>query len=98
MENIEYLQTLPVPALGAVVLLLLGKALKDLTPLNNKWIPLALGFAGGVGYYFIQPTIQSVMLGVICGFGSTGIHQAVTQLSPAKTDTNTPTPPPTVTP
>ncbi len=72
-----------------VLCALLGKGIK-LSPLNDKWIPLILGFLGGilglVGMYVIPgfpatDLITAAAVGVASGLAATGVHQIRKQLN-----------------
>ena len=66
-----------------VLCVLWGKGIK-LSPLNDKWIPLILGFVGGIlglaGMYVIPDfpatdLISAAAVGVVSGLAATGAHQ-----------------------
>lgn len=72
-----------------VLCVLLGKGIK-LSPLNDKWIPLILGFVGGIlglaGMYVIPDfpatdLISAAAVGVVSGLAATGAHQIRKQLN-----------------
>lgn len=71
------------------VLCYLVGLLVQATPLNNKWIPIICGGAGGglgVLGYFVMPgfpagdLLTALAVGVISGLAATGVHQIGKQL------------------
>lgn len=90
MENINLFGIGGVAAI-VVICLLIGMACKA-TSLDNKWIPVICGVAGGalgvLGMHIMpdfpaQDYITSVAVGIVSGLGATGAHQVVKQLSEA---------------
>lgn len=72
-----------------VICLLIGKAIKA-SGLDNKWIPIVCGIAGGalgILGMLIMPEfpaedyITAAAVGIVSGFAATGVNQAVKQLS-----------------
>ena len=63
----------------------------NLSPLNNKWIPVVCGIVGavfgGLAFWLVpavmpaQDPITAVAIGIASGFAATGIHQTIGQLS-----------------
>lgn len=74
-----------------VVCYLIGIVIKA-TPLNNKYIPVIMGFLGaalGALLYFIAPevaiaddVVTAVAVGIVSGLASTGANQIGKQLIP----------------
>lgn len=71
-----------------VIAYLIGAAVK-VTALNNKWIPVICGVAGGVlgalalrvmPDYPAQDYITAVAVGIVSGLAATGINQIGKQL------------------
>lgn len=71
-----------------VITYLIGAAVKA-TKLDNKWIPIICGAAGGVLgalAMIIMPDfpahdyITAVAVGIVSGFAATGVNQAVKQI------------------
>ncbi len=71
-----------------VLCYLIGQGAKA-TTLNNKWIPVICGVCGavlGVAGMFVMPdfpsqdVITAAAVGVVSGFGATGINQAYKQI------------------
>ena len=71
-----------------VICYLIGEGVK-LAPIDNKWIPVICGLAGGmlgVAGMFIMPEfpandyITAVAVGIISGLAATGANQAYKQL------------------
>lgn len=78
-----------------ILCLLIGYAVK-VSPLGDEYIPLIVGAAGGViGLiaYRVMPNfpghdpIWAVAIGVASGLAATGVHQAVKQITKAKSAT-----------
>lgn len=72
-----------------VICYLIGLAVKT-SPLDDKWIPLIVGFCGGclgVAGMMIMPSfpadnyIDAVAVGIASGLAATGAHQIGKQLS-----------------
>lgn len=58
----------------------------SLSPLDNKWIPLCVGIAGGIlgvvgmkviPNYPADNVMDAIAVGIVSGFAATGIDQAV---------------------
>ena len=73
----------------AVLCMLIGEVAKK-SNLNNKWIPSICGLSGlilGIVGLRVMPDfpandiITAAAIGVVSGFGSTGINQAYKQLT-----------------
>ncbi len=78
-----------------VVCYLIGIVIKA-TPLNNKYIPVIMGFLGaalGALSYFIAPEIviandiiTAIAIGIVSGLASTGVNQVGKQLVKSETE------------
>lgn len=63
----------------------------NVSGMNNKWIPLICGTLGcvlGLLAYFTVPSVMpaadpytAAAIGIVSGYGATGVHQTVSQLS-----------------
>ena len=84
------IETLGIAGVAAITVIayLLGEGLKA-TPLNNKWIPVLCGCAGGIlgvvamhimPDYPADDYITAAAVGIASGLAATGCHQAVKQL------------------
>lgn len=71
-----------------VIAYIVGQIIKA-TGLDNKWIPVICGLAGGalgVAGMFVMPDfpasdpITAVAVGIVSGLAATGVNQAVKQL------------------
>ena len=72
-----------------IIAYLVGEAVKLLPFDMNKWIPVVCGFVGGclggVGLHVIPDFpatdyLTAIAVGIVSGFGATGIHQVYKQL------------------
>ena len=72
-----------------VICFLVGEIVK-LTPLNEKWIPVICGTAGGclgVVAMYVMPNfvaedvLTAIAVGIVSGLGATGAHQIYKQLT-----------------
>lgn len=73
-----------------VICYLIAEAIKA-TALDNKWLPVICGFLGavlGVVALYVSPAITpatdiltAIAIGIVSGFGATGIHQAFHQFN-----------------
>lgn len=74
-----------------VICFLIGMFVRNVTPIDNKWIPCIVGTAGlalGVLGWFIMPDypandiLTAMAVGIVSGLASTGIDQMYHQLNP----------------
>ncbi len=86
IESFMGVQTVPEIV---ILCLLVGLAVK-VSPLDNKYIPVIVGAAGGavgIAAFYVMPSFQGSNLiyalasGVISGLAATGLHQAIKQLT-----------------
>ena len=72
-----------------IIAYLVGEAVKLFPAVQNKWIPVVCGFVGGclgaVGLHVIPnfpatDYLTAIAVGIVSGFGATGIHQVYKQL------------------
>lgn len=72
-----------------VITYLIGLAVKRIKAINDEWIPVIVGVAGGilgvVGMYVIpdfpaKDVLNAVAVGIVSGLASTGVNQAYKQL------------------
>lgn len=79
---------------GITVICYLVAAIVKTTKLDNKWIPVIVGVAGGIlGFVSrnIMPDfpatdpVTSVAVGIVSGFAATGINQIFKQLGNSST-------------
>ena len=72
----EELTTLISPLLVALCLLF-GNTIKySLPKINNRYIPLILALLGGILSIVLNGlTTQNILIGVVSGLASTGLHQ-----------------------
>lgn len=77
-----------------VIAYIVGQIIKA-TGLDNKWIPVICGVAGGalgVAGMFLMPDfpasdpITAVAVGIVSGLAATGVNQAVKQLTGTETE------------
>ena len=77
-----------------VICLLIGQGVKC-TSLDNKYIPVICGAAGGilgVAAMFLMPDypatdyITAAAVGIVSGFAATGVNQAVKQMGGGSND------------
>lgn len=80
-----------------VIAYIVGQIIKA-TGLDNKWIPVICGVAGGalgVAGMYVMPDfpatdpITAVAVGIVSGLAATGVNQAVKQLVGTETETET---------
>ncbi|WP_207653250.1 phage holin family protein [Peptostreptococcus faecalis] len=64
-----------------VFCLVVGFMIKNILPINNKYIPLILGIIGAVACSVISKdiSIDIITMGAISGLASTGLHQTFRQ-------------------
>lgn len=76
-------------AVITVIAFLVGMIFKNLTKLDNKWVPVICGVVGGVlgivGRGIIpdfpaQDIISAAAVGIVSGLAATGVHQIGKQL------------------
>lgn len=88
MEIIEKLGIAAVPVI-VVIVFLVCQAIKA-TKLDNKWLPVIAGTAGGilgVVAMFTMPGfpahdyLSAIAIGIVSGLAATGAHQVYHQLS-----------------
>ena len=84
--------------LGVTVICYLVGLGVDLSPLDNKWIPLIVGIAGGalgalgmtmIPDYPAGNLIDAIAVGIASGLAATGMDQLVSQLAKPVSDSNT---------
>ena len=77
-----------------VIAYIVGQIVKA-TGLDNKWIPVICGVAGGalgVAGMYVMPDfpatdpITAVAVGIVSGLAATGVNQAVKQLAGTETE------------
>ena len=77
-----------------VIAYIVGQIIKA-TGLDNKWIPVICGVAGGalgVAGMYVMPDfpatdpITAVAVGIVSGLAATGVNQAVKQLGGSTTE------------
>lgn len=72
-----------------VICWLVGYGLKQVNSLDNKWIPVIVGVVGAavgvVGYFtgvvLAQNYLDAIVIGIVSGEASTGVHQVYKQLT-----------------
>lgn len=72
-----------------VICWLVGYGVKQIEGLNNKWIPVIVGVVGAaigvVGYFTgvvpAQNYLDAIVIGIVSGEASTGVHQVYKQLT-----------------
>lgn len=78
--------------LGIVcVCLMVGMMVKNITFIDDKWIPCIVAFVGAMlallGFFtlgdFAADWLDAVQIGIASGLASTGLHQIVKQLGTA---------------
>lgn len=75
------------------VCLMVGMMVKNISVINDKWIPCIVAFVGAmlalIAFYtlpdFASDWLSAVQVGIASGLASTGLHQVVKQLSVAYT-------------
>ena len=74
-----------------VIAYLAGEFVKLFPKVQNKWIPVVCGIVGGclgaVGLHVIPDYpaadyLTAIAVGIVSGFGATGVHQVYKQLFP----------------
>lgn len=75
---------------GITVICYLVAQIVKATPLDNKWLPILCGVAGGVlgvvGLYVMPEfpagdVVTAVAVGIVSGLAATGVNQVYKQLS-----------------
>ena len=88
-ENNMDISTMGTVLAIVVITYLIGIAVKAIKAINDEWIPVIVGVAGGilgvVGMYVIpdfpaKDVLNAVAVGIVSGLASTGVHQAYKQL------------------
>lgn len=88
MEFLEQFGIAAVPVITVIVFLIV-EAVKA-TALDNKWLPVIAGFAGGVlgmAATFLMPEfpaadpLTAIAVGIVSGLAATGAHQIYKQLT-----------------
>lgn len=77
------------------VCLIVGMMVKNISFIDDKWIPCIVAFVGAMlallGFYtlenFAADWLSAVQIGIASGLASTGLHQIVKQLGAAYTTT-----------
>lgn len=72
-----------------VICWLVGYGVKQIEGLDNKWIPVIVGVVGAaigaVGYFTgvvpAQNYLDAIVIGIVSGEASTGVHQVYKQLT-----------------
>lgn len=71
-----------------VICFLAAQAVKAMTPLDNKWLPVVCGVLGGilgvVGMYVMpdypaSDPLTAIAVGIVSGLAATGAHQIYKQ-------------------
>lgn len=98
MSIIDNLGIVAVPVI-TVIVFLIAEAIKA-TPLDEKWIPVICGFAGGclgvVAMFFMpefpaQDPLTAIAVGIVSGLAATGAHQIYKQLTKEEPENDIPT-------
>lgn len=72
-----------------VICWLVGYGVKQIEGLDNKWIPVIVGVVGAaigaVGYFTgvvpAQNYLEAIVIGIVSGEASTGVHQIYKQFT-----------------
>ena len=84
-------------AVITVIAFLIGMICKNLTKLDNTWVPVICGIVGGVlgiaGMNIIpdfpaQDIISAAAVGIVSGLAATGVHQIGKQLGDGEVSEN----------
>lgn len=84
MDLTNYITILPI----TIICLLIGMGLKQINKIPNKFIPVIVGFIGGLiaipAMYIMKDfpandVITAISIGIMSGLSSTGIHQVYKQ-------------------
>jgi hypothetical protein len=92
MEEISILGIVGYPAI-VVFCLLIGMIAKNIKTIGDEWIPCICGIFGGalgaLGMYIVPDFpasnyLAAIAIGIVSGFGATGVHQVYKQFSKKK--------------
>ena len=84
MDLTNYITILPI----TIICLLIGMGLKQINKIPNKFIPVSVGFIGGLiaipAMYIMKDfpandVITAISIGIMSGLSSTGVHQVYKQ-------------------
>ncbi len=84
MDLTNYITILPI----TIICLLIGMGLKQINKIPNKFIPVIVGFIGGLiaipAMYIMKnfpanDVITAISIGIMSGLSSTGVHQVYKQ-------------------
>lgn len=84
MDLTNYITILPI----TIICLLIGMGLKQINKIPNKFIPVIVGFIGGLiaipAMYIMKDfpandVITAISIGIMSGLSSTGAHQVYKQ-------------------
>ena len=84
MDLTNYITILPI----TIICLLIGMGLKQINKIPNKFIPVIVGFIGGLiaipAMYITKnfpanDVITAISIGIMSGLSSTGVHQVYKQ-------------------
>lgn len=84
MDLTNYITILPI----TIICLLIGMGLKQINKIPNKFIPVIVGFIGGLiaipAMYIMEDfpandVITAISIGIMSGLSSTGVHQVYKQ-------------------
>lgn len=84
MDLTNYITILPI----TIICLLIGMGLKQINKIPNKFIPVIVGFIGGLiaipAMYTMKDfpandVITAISIGIMSGLSSTGVHQVYKQ-------------------
>lgn len=84
MDLTNYITILPI----TIICLLIGMGLKQINKIPNKFIPVIVGFIGGLiaipAMYIMKDfpandIITAISIGIMSGLSSTGVHQVYKQ-------------------
>lgn len=84
MNLTNYITILPI----TIICLLIGMGLKQINKIPNKFIPVIVGFIGGLiaipAMYIMKDfpandVITAISIGIMSGLSSTGVHQVYKQ-------------------
>ena len=84
MDLTNYITILPI----TIICFLIGMGLKQINKIPNKFIPVIVGFIGGLiaipAMYIMKDfpandVITAISIGIMSGLSSTGVHQVYKQ-------------------
>lgn len=84
MDLTNYITILPI----TIICLLIGMGLKQINKIPNKFIPVIVGFIGGLiaipamhimKDFPANDVITAISIGIMSGLSSTGVHQVYKQ-------------------